>query len=192
MSEVDLKGWIGRTEEREDIAEAGPIRRLAALLDHERPPWVPGVLPPLGHWLYFLPEERQSALGPDGHAARGGFLPPVVAPRRMWAGGRVDFLQSIPLGAVMRRRSTIADISHKSGHSGPMTFVTVRHEVFVGEKLAIREEHDIVYRDVGTGAGGGPRAGARRARRLPAVRKTRAGGAFSLFGAYLQRPPHPL
>jgi 3-methylfumaryl-CoA hydratase len=151
MSEGELEGWIGRTEEREDIAEAGPIRRLAALLDYEAPPWIPGILPPLGHWLYFLPEERQSALGPDGHAARGGFLPPVAAARRMWAGGRIDFLKSIPLGAAMKRRSTVADISHKNGHSGPMTFVTVRHQVFVGEELAIREEHDIVYRDVGAG-----------------------------------------
>ena len=101
---------------------------------------------PLGHWLYFLPEARESDLGPDGHPARGGFLPPVALPRRMWAGGRVDFLSPIPLGAEMTRRSTIIDIVDKSGSSGPMTFVVVRHEISLQGRLAVREEQDIVYR----------------------------------------------
>ncbi len=142
----NLREWIGRSEENRDIAEPGPIRRLAALLDHEAPPWAPGALPPLGHWLYFLPEARQSSLGPDGHPARGGFLPPVALPRRMWAGGRIDFLAPVPFGAEMTRRSTIANIADKSGASGAMTFVLVRQEIFVKNGLAIRDELDIVYR----------------------------------------------
>lgn len=146
MSGPDLSAWIGRSTEERDSADAGPIRRLAALLDHETPPWAPGALPPLGHWLYFLPEARRSALGPDGHPTRGGFLPPVALPRRMWAGGRIDFLAPIPFGAKMIRRSTIVDISHKNGASGPMTFVIVRHEIFVSGDVALCEEHDIVYR----------------------------------------------
>jgi 3-methylfumaryl-CoA hydratase len=146
MSEPDLSAWIGRTEDKRDHADAGPIRRLAALLDHETPPWAPNVVPPLGHWLYFLPEARQSSLGADGHPTRGGFLPPVALPRRMWAGGRIDFLEPIPFGAEMTRRSTILDVSEKTGASGAMVFVIVLHEIFVGGNLAIREEHDIVYR----------------------------------------------
>lgn len=175
----DLREWIGRGEEKRDTAEPGPIRRLAALLDHETPPWPPGVLPPLGHWLYFLPEARQSVLGPDGHPSRGAFLPPVALPRRMWAGGRIDFLAPVPFGAEMTRRSTIADIADKSGASGPMTFVVVRHEVFVEDGLAIREEHDIVYRAA-------PQAGA-SARPQPApaedcdFRRAAAPGPVELF-----------
>jgi 3-methylfumaryl-CoA hydratase len=146
MGEQTFRDWIGRTEEKQDIAAAGPIGRLAALLDHENPPWAPGVLPPLGHWLFFLPDVRQSGIGSDGHAARGGFLPPIPLPRRMWAGGRIEFLRPIPLGVAMARHSTIADISDKTGSGGPMTFVVVRHEIFVSGEVALREEHDIVYR----------------------------------------------
>lgn len=152
MSDVDYRAWIGKSEEREDAAAPGPIRRLAALLDHETPPWAPGVIPPLGHWLYFLPESRQSSLGPDGHTQRGGFLPPIDLPRRMWAGGRIDFLAPIPFGAAMKRRSTLAEITAKTGRTGPMVFVTVVHEIFLGPTLALREEHDLVFRSLATGA----------------------------------------
>jgi len=177
----NLRAWIGRSEETHDIAAEGPTRRLAALLDHDEPPWAPGVLPPLGHWLYFLPEARQSSLGPDGHPSRGGFLPPVALPRRMWAGGRIDFLHPIPFGAEMTRRSTITDIADKSGASGPMTFVIVRHEVSVEGQVAIREERDIVYREA-------PKPGARAPTRRssppaedPDFSRTAAPGPIDLF-----------
>ncbi len=146
MTAVDLRQWIGRSEQKRDIAEPGPVRRLAALLDHETPPWAPGVLPPLAHWLYFLPEAPQSSLGPDGHPLRGGFLPPVQLPRRMWAGGRIEFRAPIPYGAEMTRRSTVADITGKTGSTGEMVFVVVRHEISVDDRIAIVEDHDIVYR----------------------------------------------
>ena len=146
MSVVDYRAWIGRSEERHDIVAAGPIRRLAALLDHETAPWAPGVLPPLGHWLYFLPEPRPSALQPDGRTERGGLLPPVALPRRMWAGGRIDFLAPIAFGAAMIRRSTVAEVAPKDGRSGQMVFMTLRHEIFVGVSLALREEQDLVFR----------------------------------------------
>ena len=150
MSGVDdHSAWVGRSEEAADVAAAGPIRRLAALLDHETPPWAPCVVPPLGHWLYFLPEARQSSLGPDGHPARGGFLPPVALPRRMWAGGRIAFFAPIPFDAPMTRRSTIASVTPKTGASGPMVFVVVRYEIFAGGQMAISEEQDIVYRGAG-------------------------------------------
>lgn len=142
----EVRAWIGRSEETRDVADAGPIRRLAALLDHAAAPWPPGVLPPLGHWLYFLSEAPQSTLSADGHPTRGGFLPPIDLPRRMWAGGRVEFRAPIPFGAQMIRRSTIADVTAKSGSTGPMVFVVVRHEISVGGEVALAEEHDIVYR----------------------------------------------
>jgi 3-methylfumaryl-CoA hydratase len=147
MIDIDhLKSWIGRTEEAADVATASPLAGLAALLDHESPPWLPNELPPLAHWLYFLPRARQSEIGPDGHPKRGGFLPPVPLPRRMWAGSRIEFLAPIPLGSAMTRRSTVKSVVAKSGAGGEMVFVTVRHEIAVEQAPALIEEQDIVYR----------------------------------------------
>jgi 3-methylfumaryl-CoA hydratase len=145
---IDLKTWIGRNESVDDVATAAALAGLAALLDHTTPPWVENELPPLGHWLYFLPRARQSQMDSDGHPHRGGFLPPVPLPRRMWAGSRVSFELPIPVGASLQRRSTITDVTSKSGRSGSMVFVTVRHEIILGDQCAIREEQDIVYREM--------------------------------------------
>ncbi len=135
--------WIGRTEERSDQVTVTPIAALSATLDRQDPPPQPGdVLPPLWHWLYFLPLHRQSELAPDGHAERGGFLPPVPLPRRMWAGGRFEFHRPLHVGETIQRTSRIVDVRHKEGRSGPLVFVVVRHEI--GD--ALMEEQDIVYR----------------------------------------------
>jgi 3-methylfumaryl-CoA hydratase len=143
-----LKQWIGRTETRTDIVTPAPVAALAATLDIEGDDPQPGdALPPLWHWLYFLPFHRQSELGPDGHAKRGGFLPPVDLPRRMWAGGRVDFHRPLRIGENITRVSRIADVKFKEGRSGPLVFVLVRHEISNAGGLALTEEHDIVYRD---------------------------------------------
>src|SRR5438876_7659868 len=107
-----------------------PYAALSATLDREpeRPkPSTP--LPALWHWLYFLPIHRQSEIGPDGHARRGGFLPPVALPRRMWAGGRFEFRSPVRVGDEILRMSTIDDVVSKVGRTGPLAFVTVRHEV---------------------------------------------------------------
>lgn len=140
-----LRRWIGRTETTEDVASAGQVAGLAALLDHEQPPWRRNEIPPLGHWLYFLPRARQSEIGEDGHPRRGGFLPPVDLPRRMWAGSRISFRTFIELNAPMTRRSTIADVKAKVGASGQMAFVTIRHEISTAAGTALTEEQDIVY-----------------------------------------------
>ncbi|HSC18825.1 MAG TPA: MaoC family dehydratase N-terminal domain-containing protein [Rhizomicrobium sp.] len=148
MIDIDhLKTWIGRTEEAADVATASPVERLAALLDHEAPPWPPNALPPLAHWLYFLPNARQSEIGEDGHPKRGGFLPPVPLPRRMWAGSRLEFRTPIAIGAPMTKRSTVQSTEAKSGASGEMVFVVVRHEIALENAPAIVEEQDLVYRE---------------------------------------------
>jgi 3-methylfumaryl-CoA hydratase len=144
-----LQGWIGRSETRRDDISAAPLRGLSATLDRDDPPPVPGTaLPPLWHWLYFLPQPRRSEIGLDGHARRGSFLPPVPLPRRMWAGGRLQWLQNNPLvvGDAIQRVSRIESVSHKSGRSGDLVFVLVRHEIRNPHGLALTEEHDIVYR----------------------------------------------
>ena len=139
-----LQQWVGKTETRSDLVTAAPIAALAATLDIETDyPKTGDVLPPLWHWLYFLPYPKQSELGPDGHARRGGFLPPVELPRRMWAGGRVEFHRPLRVGETINRTSRIVDVKLKEGRSGPLVFVLVRHEI--GD--ALTEEHDIVYRD---------------------------------------------
>ncbi len=140
--------WLGRSAVVEDRVTVAPVRALAATLDRDDPePREGDALPPLWHWLYFLPSDRQSALGDDGHARRGGFLPPVPLPRRMWAGGRFVFLHPLRIGEAITRTSRVADISRKDGRSGPLVFVRVEHEIASADGVALREEHDIVYRD---------------------------------------------
>ncbi len=142
-----LRAWLGRTESHADTVTPVPVAALSATLDRDdAPPRNGDALPPLWHWLYFLPLHRQSELGPDGHAARGGFLPPVPLPRRMWAGGRLQFHQRLHIGEDITRESRIVDISHKEGRSGPLVFVLVRHEIGNADGVALTEEHDIVYR----------------------------------------------
>jgi len=147
---IDLQDWIGRTETVDDVATAAPCAALCATLDRpvERPQ-AGTPLPPLWHWLYFLPMPRRSDIGPDGHAKRGGFLPPVPLPRRMWAGSQLQFHEPLRVGDAIRRVSTIEDVTQKTGRNGPLVFVRVRHEVSrAGSERAITEFHDIVYREM--------------------------------------------
>jgi 3-methylfumaryl-CoA hydratase len=144
-----LRSWIGRQEVLTDSVTSVPVAALSATLDRDDPlPQRDDTLPPLWHWLYFLPIARQSAIGPDGHPKRGGFLPPVELPRRMWAGGRFDFHTPLRLGEPITRTSTILDVTLKEGRTGPLCFVLVRHEIAGPFGLALTEEHDIVYRDL--------------------------------------------
>jgi 3-methylfumaryl-CoA hydratase len=143
-----LRHWIGRVHAHEDVAAVGHARLMAATVDLDGLALDIGTaLPPLWHWLYFLEGSPAKDLGRDGHPARGGFLPPVPLPNRLWAGGRVDFLRPVPLGALMHKRSQVRGVEHKQGRSGHLVFVTVLHEVVVGGDVCIREEHDIVYRE---------------------------------------------
>jgi 3-methylfumaryl-CoA hydratase len=152
MSELDvehLRSWIGRQETLHDRVTRFPIAALSATLDRDdAPPREGDALPPLWHWLYFLPTARQSVLGEDGHPARGGFLPPVPLPRRMWAGGRFVFHQPLRVDEEISRTSTVQDVTVKHGRNGALCFVLVRHEISGGNGLALVEEHDIVYREV--------------------------------------------
>jgi len=144
-----LQAWQGRGETLADDITAAPVRALSATLDRDDAAPVPGTrLPELWHWPYFLPHHRQSEIGEDGHARRGGFLPPVPLPRRMWAGGRLRWEPGNPLqvGDKAERTSTIVSVEHKNGRSGELVFVLVRHEVRNQRGLALTEEHDIVYR----------------------------------------------
>jgi len=125
LSSTELQDWIGRTETRQDQVTPWPLEALAATLDRDDPaPRAGDAVPPLWHWLYFLPTERQSELGPDGHPQRGGFLPPVDLPRRMWAGSRFEFHHALRVGDAITRVSRIVSIQEKQGRSGALVFVS--------------------------------------------------------------------
>jgi 3-methylfumaryl-CoA hydratase len=143
-----LRDWVGRTEAMDDMATLAPLRGLTATLDREDPPLLGDVIPPCWHWLYFLPMPRQSGIGLDGHPWRGGFLPPVPLPRRMWAGSQIEFRAPLHAGQSLARLSRIDDVRVKEGRSGPLVFVNVLHEISGDGDLAIVERQDIVYREM--------------------------------------------
>lgn len=138
----DYRDWIGRSVEVRDDVVAGPVRRLAATLDHDGAHWPADAVPLLGHWLFALPDAPQAELGADGHPHRGAFLPPIPQPRRMWAGGRFRFLGPIRFGTVLTRRTTIRAVDSKPNG---MTFVTLLHEIAADGVAAVEEEQDLVY-----------------------------------------------
>jgi len=146
MDMTVLGQWIGRSETHCDTIRAEPANLMEMTLDRDPALRDGDPLPQLWHWLYFLRSARLGDLGRDGHPALGGFLPPVALPRRMWAGGRLGFAAPLPIGARASRRSTIRDVAVKQGRTGPLCFVTVRHEVETGDTPVLWEDHDIVYR----------------------------------------------
>jgi len=137
--------WIGRTETAEDTIIPRQARQMAATLGrdsalHENDP-----LPPLWHWMGWQNDTPMAGLGPDGHPARGGFLPPVPLARRMWAGGRLVFHAPLNIGDPLQRRSEILKVAQKTGAAGDMVFVTVGHQIHGPNGLSVTEEQDIVY-----------------------------------------------
>ncbi len=149
---MPYQDYVGRTETRHDTVWPMLVGGLAATLDlPEREVAPDGVLPPLWHWMLFQDWAPAHELGPDGHPKRGGFLPPVHdLPRRMWAGSRIGLHHDLRAGERVSRRSTILKVEEKSGGSGRLVFVAVRHEIASADKPgagpAIVEEQDIVYR----------------------------------------------
>lgn len=152
-----------------DTLTAAPLAGLQALLDHDSAPWVPGMAPPLSHWLYFHPRTRQGLIGIDGHPVRNGDVDARL-PRRMWAGGRVNFLEAVPIGTSLLRETRTLAAQPKTGRTGEMTLITLQHRFRTSEDVvAIEEEQDLVYR--------------------PAV----AGGANPMpAGRSFETPSHPL
>jgi 3-methylfumaryl-CoA hydratase len=144
-----LREWIGRTTEATDIVTAQLVKGLRATLFQEiGEPRTGDAAPFTVHWCLGQPVYPMSQLGPDGHPTRGGFLPPVPLPRRMWAGGELQFVDPLRVGDEARRSSRISDVTLKTGSTGTLCFVSVEHVVTTSRGLAIRERQDIVYRDV--------------------------------------------
>ena len=146
MSE-DFSGWVGRIEQMTDRIEPARCNALRAALGDSSPLTEGDEMPMLHHWLHFWNVQPPVGLGADGHPAKGGFLPPVPLPRRMWAGGRLRFKQPLTLGDTVTKTSTILKVQEKSGKSGQLVFVTVEHKLAGKDGLAIVEEQDLVYRE---------------------------------------------
>ncbi|MGB1213512.1 MAG: FAS1-like dehydratase domain-containing protein [Pikeienuella sp.] len=136
---------IGREMTLTDQIDPWRAAAMHATIDAQGP--APTVaLPLFWHWIYFLEARPARELGRDGHPAKGGFIPDLGLPRRMWAGGRLTFHAPLQIGAPASKRTVIEAITEKTGRSGPLAFVTLRHEISGREGLCITEHQDIVYR----------------------------------------------
>ncbi len=142
-----LRQAIGRETTATDTVTPQLCRAFLATLDLGRLEAGEGEAAPLAiHWCLAQPTAPMSELGPDGHPARGGFLPAVPLPRRMWAGGKLTFHAPIRVGDTVARVSRIEDVTVKEGRTGTLCFVTVGHTVSTATGIAVEERQDIVYR----------------------------------------------
>jgi 3-methylfumaryl-CoA hydratase len=145
-----------RNETAADFILPGLAAALGATLDYENPPRQGDRLPLLWHWIFFRPVTPQSQIAADGHPVKGGFLPDLGLPRRMWAGGRLRFHSPLTVGDAITRESHIVNVSEKEGRSGKLAFVTVKHQIRTVDSLAIEEEQDIVYREAAVAENANP------------------------------------
>ncbi|NNK79130.1 MAG: acyl dehydratase [Litoreibacter sp.] len=107
---------------------------------------VPGSAPrPFAHQVYFWDAQPKDNLGRDGHPKTGGLIPDMGLPRRMWAGGRLQFFKDLELGLEARKQTVLQSTERKTGRAGPLALVTLSHEIFQGKTLCVREEQDLVY-----------------------------------------------
>jgi 3-methylfumaryl-CoA hydratase len=149
MSDIDityLQAWVGKQETKEDDISLFQAQALAAALDNKIVPQKGDALPPFWEWMYFLATPKASATGVDGHPDKGGFLPPVPLPRRMWAAGEVELFTALVIGKPATRLSTIESVELKSGSTGTLVFVNVKHDISQEGVLCIRQIQNIVYR----------------------------------------------
>lgn len=145
---AEWEDWVGRTTQSEAYLDPAQANRMAVTLDREPDFKAGDALPAAWHWLFFADTVPASKLGTDGHPALGVTMPPLPLPRRMWAGGRLEFLEPLRLGSHAKRESRISAIVPKEGRSGKLVFVTVESEVSADGVVGVRERQDIVYREL--------------------------------------------
>ena len=190
-----LRQWIGRSTEATDIVTAQLVKGLRATLFQDiGEPKAGDAAPWTTHWCLAQPVFPMSMLGPDGHPTRGGFLPPVPLPRRMWAGGEIEFIEPLRVGDESTRTSRISDVTHED-RLDRHALLRLRR-AHRDDAARCRDPRTPGHRLSRHGRRGpgctsqGASAGARgKASRNPCQRSR---AAVSLFGADLQRPPHPL
>ncbi|MFO1121508.1 MAG: MaoC family dehydratase N-terminal domain-containing protein [Hyphomicrobiales bacterium] len=159
MGDNEFQDWIGRAAETSDTVTARLLGEFrATLAPHLFDPERPDTAPPGFHWALAPPLPAMAALGEDGSQAKGLLVPPIPAPRRMWAGGSVESLAPIRLGASIRRHSSVAAIERRTGASGDLHFVSIRHLIEAEGILAVRERQDLVFRAAASTIGQGKAA----------------------------------
>lgn len=147
-TQAQVEEWrtvIGREMIECQPLEELPLRRYARAVgstDGE-------ARPPLPHWAFFLPCPRDGEIGLDGHPERGGFLPAITLPRRMFAAASIRFEGPVETGVDGRMRSVVADVTHKSGRSGDLVFVEVDKTLVQQGTVRVRERQTYVYRGDG-------------------------------------------
>jgi 3-methylfumaryl-CoA hydratase len=138
------EAWIGRRISRTDTVSPRLIEQFRATLADSL---APGAVP-LGLFWALCPDTLPPAdLGRDGHPQPGLILPRLPLPRRMWAGGEVLFSGAFRDGDQVQRDSTVEAITFKTGKTGPLGFVAVRHDYGVAGQRLVSERQDLVYRD---------------------------------------------
>lgn len=147
VAEQDWSGWVGRSETCDDLVSADRVAALAATLDLDMASGEGDLLPPGWHWIFFNKMVNRREIGLDGHPKRGGFLPPISLPRRMWAGSCITYNGGMIIGEVSKRTSIISKIEAKKGRGGELVFVTVTHTIRCRDRDCVVEEQDIVYRE---------------------------------------------
>lgn len=146
MSEVNLQDWVGRQQSVTDFISVAHTKKIAYSVNAPVPADGDS-LPHLWHWAFFIDPAPLEELGTDGHAARGGFLPPADNRNRMWAGGRLNFVRHLLVGKEATCVSTIKSIVEKEGRTGKLLFVTLEHSYEQDGEVCFIEEQDIVYRE---------------------------------------------
>ncbi|WP_373064182.1 acyl-CoA dehydrogenase [Gemmatimonas sp.] len=150
MTTLEYTDWHGRSETvRDELASTQMLAAAATFGDAAFSLAGLEMIPALWHWFYFLPLVAQDHLASDGHPERGGFLPPVPLPRRMFAGARTVFHAPLRIDTPAQRVGVIRDVTMKEGKSGRLAFVTMGYRIWQNEVLCIEEEQDIVYREQG-------------------------------------------
>ncbi|MFC3075219.1 FAS1-like dehydratase domain-containing protein [Shinella pollutisoli] len=152
-----LRTWIGAERRSTDVITPRLANGLAAVLDRPCDLAAGNPAPPGIHWCLAPEIAPMSALGSDGHPARGVFMPPVPLPRRMWAGGELRFSGAFRVGDEVRRVSRIADVAEKAGRTGTLCFVTISHDYSTAAGLVLSERQDLVYRAIEAPPAGEPR-----------------------------------
>lgn len=143
-----LSAWIGRVERSQDVIDPSKARQMQLTLDREADLAEGAALPPLWHYIYFNPEIRARDLGADGHERLGRFLPPVALPRRMWAASTLTIHAPLRIGDRAEKTTTITSVELKTGRSGTLCFVGLRHDITAGGTPRLSEQQTVVYREI--------------------------------------------
>jgi 3-methylfumaryl-CoA hydratase len=143
-AELELyQEWIGRQMAIVDDVSKDVINRFAAAIDRDMP--ADGLVPPMWHYGLFLDAVPTSNLGSDGHPPRGGAMPPVRLPRRMFAGSEIEFVSPLQIGLSARCISEVVSVDRRKGSTADLVLVRVEDRISQNETLCIKEVRTIVY-----------------------------------------------